>query len=634
MLAILPILAYLGIYLVLLNIQPELDWRRRVLRTTVLWGIYLVASTELISLVHGITQLGLTLTWLAAVLAVTAWLVRRRMIRKELVLPRPAFPKTWGERALLLVIVVICLVTALIAWVAPSNAIDSLSYHLPKVAHWAQDRSVGFYTTGMFAQNAWPPGSEMIVLQDYVLAQSDRLANFVQWSAMLGSLIGVSYLASRLGARPIGQWLAAGFAATLPIGIAQSSSTNTDYVVALWAVCAACEVLAAWSQGVDGQIPLFASLAAGLGLLTKPTAAAYLLPLGLMLVVKMLQEMKIKKTLAMGALAITLVTLVNLGPLTRNYVTYGNPISDPAQVANQGNTLFTPAAILSNIVRNAALQTGTPWPKVNLQIERLVLALHAKVGLDWNDPRTTSIGPYGLFTIQYNEITGNPVQAVLILAGFLVVILFWKRFGSLTLIYNLAVASAFLIFSILFKWQIFSTRLTLSFFVLFAPLVGLLCSRFLPAWGVVVAGVALFVLSWTWLFKLEERPLITSDPTYPSILQQTRRDLTYAPSARFLKPVYDDLMGRIIQSGCTRIGVAISGASFEYPIWVYMNAPRSDLQIEWIVSGPTQRYMDPSFSACAIICQDCTSGWSYVRNLPDEFDSSDGYKLFLARSNP
>ncbi len=494
-------------------------------------------------------------------------------------------------------IVLVCLVTALIAWVAPSNAIDSLRYHLPKVAHWAQNRSVGFYTTGTFGQNDYPPGSEMIVLQDYVLAHSDRLANFVQWSAMLGSLIGVSYLASRLGAKPVGQWLAVVFAVTLPIGIAQSSSTNTDYVVAFWAVCAACEVLAAWSQGVDRQIPLFASLAAGLGLLAKPTAAVYLLPLGLMLAVKMLQELKIKKTLALGAVAVALVMLVNLGPITRNYVTYGNPISDPTQITDQGNTLFTPAAIISNIVRNAAWQTGTPWPAVNLQIERLVLAVHVKLGLDWNDPRTTSIGPYGLVTIHYDEITGNPVHAVLILVGFLLVILFWKRFGSLALIYNLAVASTFLIFSALFKWQIFGTRLTLSFFVLFAPLVGLLFSRFLPTWGVVLAGVVLFVLSWTWLFKLEERPLISSDPAYPSILQQTRRDLYFAPSARYLKPVYDDLMGRIVQSGCTRIGVAISGASFEYPIWVYMNAPRNDLQIEWIVSGPTQRYMDPNFSA-------------------------------------
>src|SRR5512140_2226020 len=137
MLAILPILAYLGIYLVLLNLQPELDWRRRVLRTAVLWGIYLVACTELVSLVHGITQLGLTLTWLAVVLATSAWLIRRRILQKALLLPRPAFPKTRSERYLQLVIILVCVVTALIAWVAPSNAIDSLRYHLPKVAHWA-----------------------------------------------------------------------------------------------------------------------------------------------------------------------------------------------------------------------------------------------------------------------------------------------------------------------------------------------------------------------------------------------------------------------------------------------------------------------------------------------------------------
>jgi len=581
-----------------------------------------------------VTQLGLSLTWLAVVLGTTAWLVRRRKIQKELILPRLAFPKAWGERALLLVIFLVCLVTALIAWVAPSNAIDSLRYHMPKVAHWAQNRSVGFYTTGMYAQNDMPPGSEMIVLQDYVLAHSDRLANFVQWSAMLGSLIGVSFLASRLGAKPIGQWLAAVFAATLPMGIAQASSANTDYVVAFWSVCAACEVLAAWKNRVDWQAALIASLAAGLGLLAKPTAAAYLLPLGLMLAARMLRDLKINKSLAWGAIAVTVVVLVNLGPITRNYVTYGDPISDPAQTADQGNALFTPAAIISTLVRNAALQAGTPWPKVNLQIERLVLAVHVKLGLDWNDARTTSIGSYGLISIQYNEITGNPLQAALILVGFLLVILFWKRLGTLALIYDLAIASTFLLFSVLFKWQIFGARYVLPFLVLFAPLIGLLFSRFLPAWGVVLAGAVLFVLSWTWLFKLEERPLISSDPAYPGILQQTRKDLYFAPSARYLKRVYDDLMGRIVQSGCTRIGVAISGGSFEYPIWVYMNAPRNDLQIEWIVSGPTQRYMDPNFSACAVICQDCTSGWSVVRNLPVEFDSSEGYKLFLAQANP
>ena len=52
-----------------------------------------------------------------------------------------------------------------------------------------------------------PPGAELTILQFYVLAGGDRLANFVQWFAMVGSLLGTSLVAAQLGAGRAGQLL-------------------------------------------------------------------------------------------------------------------------------------------------------------------------------------------------------------------------------------------------------------------------------------------------------------------------------------------------------------------------------------------------------------------------------------------
>ena len=119
---------------------------------------------------------------------------------------------------------------------------------MPRVAHWAQNQSVEHFATGIEQQNSRPAFAEYAILQFYVLAQGDRLANFVEWLAMFGSVIGVSLLAGLLGASLAGQFLAAIFVASLPMGIIQASSTMNDYVVGLWLVCFAEVFLSIWLE--------------------------------------------------------------------------------------------------------------------------------------------------------------------------------------------------------------------------------------------------------------------------------------------------------------------------------------------------------------------------------------------------
>jgi hypothetical protein len=143
-------------------------------------------------------------------------------------------------------------------------------------------------------------------------------------------------------------------------------------------------------------------------------------------------------------------------------------------------------------------------------------------------------------------------------------------------------------------------------------------------------GVGFIVLSWPWLFSLNNRPLITDirDISSESILRGSRESWYFPRSKQY--QVYKEMSDLILTAGCNDIAMMISGAGAEYPIWVYLGAPRGDLRIEWIISGdPSEKYRDLSFDPCAAICQYCPQDWETFRELPLVYERF-SFRLFLS----
>jgi hypothetical protein len=638
LLAFLPFLAFIIIFTVLMLRLPGLAWRQTYLRAAVLWGAYMVLETELLSFVRGVTPLGLALAWAAPVLAGGAWLIWQVRRNRKITLPPIRLSFHWADGALLLGVAVILGITALLAWVAPPQTWDSLNYHMPRVAHWAQEKGVRPFTTGIDVQNSMPPGAEMIILQGYVLTQSDRLANFVEWASMLGCLVAAALIARQLGAGRLGQILAVVVAASIPMGIAQASSTMTDTVVAFWVMCAAAEALPLLSGGSPAQAVPFASLAAGLALLTKPTAAAYILPVGIFIAAILIRKIPFRQSLKWGMLAVLLAAAVNLGHWARNYDLYGNPVSGAGRIAEHANGLITPGGVISNLLRNAALHTGVPWAKADRLVYEAVIQIHKWIQVDPNDPRTTSVGPYKVIQPSTSEQrAGNPIHALLIGIAFCLVLLGRTRLGrkrlsqnlcsASMLAYVLTAASTFLVFSLLYQWQIFGSRYHMPFFILFAPVTGLVLAERLPANGSRLAGMVLIVTAAPTLFSIDSRPLITvpGRSLVGSVLKESPQRLLFANGLYLIKP-YEDLTNRIKDVDCDRIGLAISGAGAEYPLWTLLGLPGKPRQIEWITTGPTTRFAKHDFQPCAIICEDCQQDTLKGLSFDYQFDI---YRLYL-----
>ena len=90
-----------------------------------------------------------------------------------------------------------------------------------------------------------------------LLGRADIFSQLVQWSSMVRSMSCVFAIARLLGAPEAGVVLAVLFAATLPMGILQSFSTQNDYVVSFWLLALVSNF---WDGGGHAMIAICSSL--------------------------------------------------------------------------------------------------------------------------------------------------------------------------------------------------------------------------------------------------------------------------------------------------------------------------------------------------------------------------------------
>jgi 4-amino-4-deoxy-L-arabinose transferase-like glycosyltransferase len=450
----------------------------------------------------------------------------------------PAIKKNPVMLVLLPALLLILLIVGYIALNSPPNTWDSMTYHMPRVFYWQQFQSVDHYPTVIDRQLFNPPWAEFAILHLQILSDGDQFANMVQWTAMFISIIGVSAIAGRLGASYQGQLFAAIFCATLPMGILQGSSTQNDYVIAMWLVCLIYFILHTFPDHNNRVNIAAIGVSVGLAVLTKGTAYVYvlavLLLLGLYLIWTYRQQFW-KPVMMIGIIGLAL----NGSHYIRNYQIYDSPLTSTRYESAFSNETLSISVILSNFSRNMASQVTVPslidnQLTIHEKVDSSVRDFHDLINADVDDPRTSyNNNPFKMvdaWQVYHEDFAGNPFHLLLVLV-FLIVYPFTKvaRQNMLLTTYAAGLIGTFLLFSLVFKWQPWGTRLQLPLFVAIAPFAGIVASRFKP--GILWNGVALVLIfsSVFWLFKGNPRPLIKDDvletPSYPyNIMEKDHTD--------------------------------------------------------------------------------------------------------------
>ncbi|MEG4171591.1 MULTISPECIES: hypothetical protein [unclassified Microcoleus] len=582
-------------------------WRSAILSAAIVAGVIVALSTEIFSLFRLLTFEWVFGLWLVVDILLLIFYLKFKIVQ-------PIVEKNQDEKfpnfllGLLGGVLFIFAAVGLIAVVAPPNNWDSMTYHMSRVVHWMQNRSVEHYPTSYVPQLYHPPWAEFAIMHFQILSRGDRFANLVQWLSMVGSAIAVSLIAKQLGANLRGQVFAAVFAATLPMGILQGSSTQNDYAVCFWVVCFVCCGLAGLSAGITGFNTFKIGASLGLALLTKTTAYIFCLPFIVWFIVGGIKSFRAKMLQPILIIA-TVAFVLNVGHFWRNYDLFGYAIGAPQSFTKEYKIeVFTLQTFLSNVIRNLGMQAGTRISRINGIIVGGINLLHRILGVATNDPRITwpPGQVFAIATPSFNENTAtNPIHFWLTLATIPLILNTpsWRK-TKIVLTYLSAVIMAFLLLCLLLKLQPWHSRHHMSIFVLFSPLFGLAVSELSNHKIANYLVAILMVMSLPWIFHNNFRPLLGDS----NIFNSSRHELYFA-SRPNIEVAYNTAVDFVKSKNCTNIGLSFWAKNvWEYPLWVMFAesgkpAPRIEhiSTIDPVVQQKLNSEPYKSFTPCAIL---------------------------------
>lgn len=609
MLTILPVILSFLFTAGLFYLRPyanKAGWREAALCAAVVLGVLLTAMTESFSLFSVLRFGWVAVAW-ACVAAISGILFAGELAGHPV---PPLHRLGCGKDAVLMLggVSIYIAGTGLIAAISPPNNYDSMVYHMVRVAHWVQNHSVSPYPANYLHNLSFPPWAEFAITHLQVLSRSDRFANLVQWSSMIGSVAGVSLIAKKLGGDLRCQIAAAVICVTIPMGILQASSTQNDYAASLWLVCLVYCILRAYCTGITWPVAAFAGASAGLALLTKATAYFIVPPLlawFAYIAVRQLRGRAWKIIALVAAVALTL----NLGYYVRNFELFGLPT--PVGTKDSVMIHFRPDFFLSNLLKNCAIHLTTPSPMVNRFVEHGIGFIHGALGVNAGDPRTTLFNPeisgFRLIPrLLHEDFAVNSLHLLLVFLSFALFL------GSARVReerplrqYLYALTISFCLFCAFLKWQVFISRLQLPFFVLFSPIISIVLSRSFKAKAVTAVPAILLCASLPWLLCNSTRPLIGKHTVF-----NTPRDELYFANRPFLLTPSVEAADFIRSRNCKDLGIYMRADGWEYPFWALLKeGGRQDARIEDVgmMNISKAGFDSPPFSGfdpCAIISID------------------------------
>ncbi len=636
MLGFIPIFCFLFIFLSLFQrVKQPLELRGCFLLASLIWGVLIVLSTEILSLSQLLTFKSVLIFWIIATIPFLTFSIRTikttekfnlsKIFHSFILTPLNQTTLPSLDKIILWTILFIILMIGFIAIKAAPNNWDSMTYHLSRVEHWIQNQTVANYPTHILKQLTYPPFAEYAVLHLRILSGGDSWANLIQWFCMVGNIIGVSLISKQLGANFSGQSLSSVLAATIPMGILQGSSIQNDQVAAFGIVCFVCFFLFYRNPSQSenktrvsfNPIVHWISVCAmgtslGLSLLTKTTGYFYLFPFCISLVLIGIKKYHWKIFVHLFIMGL-IVVMLNLSFYTRNFSLSQSilPNLESKDVFNQTHHL---PFLISNVIRNIGLHMATPFKGINRILDKGIHGFHKFLSVPLTDERTT----YGEHEFHIKEIgfhedyAGNLLHLILILIGtaiFLFKFLFKQKdlrglsiHPNLILEYFVCVTLGFLLFSCVLKWQPWHSRLHLPLFILSSPLLGVILSLLCKPNVLRLISIFFILCSMPWVWDNKSRVFFKRR----NIFNSSRIEQYFYNKHGYIYS-YEQAVKEIRRRGCSQVGLFIGPDSWEYPFWVLMkkdNPPKVRLEhikVSNVSSWAGDSFPLGPFDPCAII---------------------------------
>lgn len=488
---------------------------------------------------------------------------------------------------------------------------DSMTYHLPRIAYWAQNRSVAHYATSSIRQVCSPVLAEFVNLHVYILCRGhDFFFNLLQGMSYVTCAVMAGAIAGRLSCNRLFCFLAAFLYMTMPIAYAEAMTTQVDNFAAIWLLFFVYRLL----DYVDVKKAMrfdkitvcrvgVMGLCVAWGYLTKPSVCVGMVVFALwLLLVCIKRRDRLRDLAGIFFSALPCVVIPLLPETLRNFKSFGsyaNPAAGAAQLVGTGH----PAYLFVNMLKNLSFNLPTPFIKNGHEIFTVIAekaAAFMRVELDAKSISENGraymlheAGNYGCDTAV------NPTVLWLFLLCVLWAVLGFgrKKWEGCCRGYFVAASVSFIAFCTVLRWEPFVSRYMISYLALLCPMIaaaiqmGTSGKRGRPfRWGIVGIISLLCVAE-----------AVSLSRHHFDIWKDRARTRPYGYfAARYDEmAVYFPLTDQIKSHGYENVGLYLRKADdFEYPFWEMLDGCRLE---HILVNNETAVYADESFVPDCII---------------------------------
>lgn len=570
------------------------------LKSTVVWCGLMFLATETLSLFHCLNGTAVSLFWAIVCIAAGAAVIKAKKYKAV---------KTWSKAALetvrhnkfftfvFLALGVLALVTVPYNW-------DSMTYHLARIVHWVQNRSVAHYGTAIPRQVSTPPLHEFAGLHVYLLSgRKDLFLNMIQYGAFLTNAWVICGIADKLGCK--GKFRKAGMLlfCSMPIAFGEALTTQNDHFSGMWLLIFTWYLLD--FLHMDRKIEYgrkailgcgMMAACVGLGYTTKPSVCIGMLFMAVVLLFYCIARKDSPVTLGrLICIAIPVMVLFIVPEALRNVATFGSPLSGGTGARQLVGT-WKPNYLLVNGLKNIAFNFPSVFiPRSSRWIETVVRRTASLLRVDINDPGISEDGRDFYLWAPDNYGHDTAVSSIIVITAllcFLWCIYRWKKQGKYQRRYTGMVVSLFVIFCTVVRWEPFVCRYMLPYLMLLCPMVSVQLQDIAgnagqEMWRVscVPAVSCLCIAQLCGLFACHVQIARSQGMERPEGYFYNRSNITeeYLAACEY-----------IVGEGYREVGVVMGRDSYEYPVW-YMLQDRVD-RIESVLAGEeTGRYEDMTY---------------------------------------
>jgi 4-amino-4-deoxy-L-arabinose transferase-like glycosyltransferase len=630
-------------------------FRRSLISAAILVFLFIAISTEVLGLFDLINRVAIAGSWTVFNIALAGMWFRLKSIHgvafgsivKHWLHDARNFCKELGTFTVAM-LTVLALVTLVVAIVALPNNQDSLSYHLSRLGYWIQQGNVAHYASHIERSISFSPFSEYVHLHTFLLAGSERYFQLLQWSCLAGVLALVSMIIRLFSNSPAALRIGLCFAATLPIVVLESMTTQNDLVVSFFILATAFFVFD-YIQNKHLASLYLIPLCCAVGMMTKGTFLFYALPFGTYLFVSMLRKQVSRKHMIRVLAASLILTLaLNVPYWFRTYQLFASPVGTISS-GNQ-NTFTRPADYISSVSKHTFLHLGfvSPGNRYNDFLLNQLRSLHKAMGVPLDIPRLGM--PFKMNKLNFNEDFAHNFFGIWLVL-FSIPLLIFTRLSQSAKWYGWLSFLSILVFCFFISYQTYGSRLHIPFFLLAAPVVGLTYGSILSAWLARLLPVLLWLAALPFALLSSAHPFLSTkwffEKIFPPInsalhlniridaanLNLKQESVLYASPGRLFWgdhwPGTEAILEQVNALNPQKIGFVFTEASFDYAYQFLLRKP-GRIFAHVRVRNPSRVLEDPAFQPDVIIAeQNEGPGFDYHKKTYRLVLESDGKWLYV-----